>query len=90
MLVEGGASQPNWNEAGVWQTLHALLLAANTTGGNRSDVTQLIPLLETVPPVPDHPAHRPARHRARLRPGRPPLGCGRSTLVSVSSATMVP
>jgi transposase len=44
----------DWNEAGVWQRLHELLLAelrgagllaAITTGGNRNDVTQLLPLI---------------------------------------------
>lgn len=38
------------------------------------------------PPVPDHPLHRPARRRARLRPGRVPLGRGRSD----GAAALVP
>lgn len=37
-------------------------LAATLTGGNRNDVTQLIPLLEAVPPV------RGKRGRPRRRP----------------------
>jgi hypothetical protein len=89
---------------------HGIPLAAITTGGNRNDVTQLIPLIQPSrqsaasaashcaapgictptaamttrstrtqgPPIPDHPVPRPARHRARLRPGRVPLGRGRS------------
>jgi hypothetical protein len=30
---------------------HAIPLAAITTGGNRNDVTQLIPLIQAVPPI---------------------------------------
>ncbi|WP_406433594.1 transposase [Streptomyces sp. NBC_01589] len=88
------------------------------TGGNRNDVTQLLPLIHAVPPIRgkrgrprqrpdvlyadrgyDHniyrrqvrelghpPAHRPARHRARKRPGQEPLvrrsGLRTSALVS--------
>jgi Transposase DDE domain/Putative transposase of IS4/5 family (DUF4096) len=109
----------DWNEAGVWQRLHELLLAelrgagmldfsraavdgshvramkggaktgrspvdrgrtgskhhliveargiplaATVTGGNRNDVTRLIPLLEAVPPI------RGTRGRPRRRPDR--------------------
>jgi transposase len=38
-------------------------LAFTLTGGNRNDVTQLIPLLQAVPPV------RGKRGRSRRRPG---------------------
>lgn len=31
--------------------VHGRPLAANTTGGNRNDVTQLIPLIQAVPPI---------------------------------------
>jgi hypothetical protein len=65
-----------WTEAGVWPTRHELLLAeldlicdaggiplaVTFTGGSRNDVTQLIPLVDAVPPI-------------RRRRGRP---CGRS------------
>jgi transposase len=86
-----------WQQAGVWEQLHALLLAElraagelewsvdrarngskhhllvdatgiplawTVTGGNRNDVTQLVPLLERVPPVrgrPGRPRRRPER-----------------------------
>jgi transposase len=30
---------------------HGIPLAVSLTGGNRNDVTQLIPLLQAVPPV---------------------------------------
>ncbi|MER6573602.1 IS5 family transposase, partial [Streptomyces sp. NPDC001093] len=43
---------------------HGIPLAAITTGGNRNDVTQLIPLLQAVPPV------RGTRGRPRQRPDR--------------------
>jgi hypothetical protein len=39
-------------------------LAATLTGGNRHDVTQLLPLIEAVPPV------RGRRGRPRQRPGQ--------------------
>ncbi|MEY9854888.1 hypothetical protein ABH935_000485 [Catenulispora sp. GAS73] len=39
---------------------HGIPLAAVVTGGNRNDVTQLIPLIEAVPPVRDQPAAREA------------------------------
>jgi Transposase DDE domain len=84
-------------------------LATITTGGNRNDMTQLIPLIEAVPPIRgkrgqllrrphhlyadrgyDHETYRDQVRRfeitphiarrgagTRLRPGRPPLGCGR-------------
>jgi hypothetical protein len=35
-------------------------LAATLTGGNRNDVTQLIPLLQAVPPVRGQPTSTPA------------------------------
>ncbi|MFC4508650.1 MULTISPECIES: IS5 family transposase [Streptomyces] len=41
---------------------HGIPLAASLTGGNRNDVTQLIPLIEAVPPV------RGRRGRPRRRP----------------------
>jgi transposase len=43
---------------------HGIPLAATVTGGNRNDVTQLIPLLEAVPP------NRGTRGRPRRRPDR--------------------
>lgn len=43
---------------------HGIPLAATLTGGNRNDVTQLIPLLQAVPPV------RGRRGRPRQRPDR--------------------
>ena len=39
-------------------------LAATLTGGNRNDITQLIPLIEAIPPV------RGRRGRPRQRPGK--------------------
>jgi Transposase DDE domain len=39
-------------------------LAATLTGGNRNDVTQLIPLIDAIPPV------RGRRGRPRRRPGK--------------------
>ncbi|MFJ3311054.1 IS5 family transposase [Streptomyces sp. NPDC086549] len=41
---------------------HGIPLAASLTGGNRNDVTQLIPLIEAIPPV------RGRRGRPRRRP----------------------
>ena len=41
---------------------HGIPLAAITTGGNRNDVTQLMPLIQAVPPV------RGERGRPRQRP----------------------
>jgi transposase len=41
---------------------HGIPLAATLTGGNRNDVTQLIPLIQAVPPI------RGKRGRARRRP----------------------
>ena len=89
-------------------TAHGIPLAVSLTGGNRNDVTQLMPAdRQAIPPVRGrvgrptrsaptrcyadrgydhdkyrrqvrqrghHARHRPPRHRARLRPGRPPLG----------------
>lgn len=46
---------------------HGIPLAATVTGGNRNDVTQLIPLLQAVPPI------RGRRGRPRQRPDRPRL-----------------
>ncbi|MGW2819028.1 IS5 family transposase [Streptomyces sp. NPDC001415] len=43
---------------------HGIPLAATLTGGNRNDVTQLIPLIQAVPPVRGkrgRPLHRPRR-----------------------------
>src|SRR6266851_226263 len=68
-----------WQEAGVWQRLHELLLvklneadliacgrgsplAVSLTGGNRNDVTEMIPLVDAIPPV------RGRRGRPRRRP----------------------
>ena len=90
-----------WQRAGVWQELHAVLLARlraageldwsravvpapnttssstdpgsrspSVTGGNRNDVTQLIPLLDGVPAV------RGAIGRPRRRPERLIADCG--------------
>jgi transposase len=41
---------------------HGIPLAAITTGGNRNDVTQLLPLIHAIPPI------RGARGRPRRRP----------------------
>jgi hypothetical protein len=41
---------------------HGIPLAVSLTGGNRNDVTQLIPLIEAIPPV------RVRRGRPRRRP----------------------
>jgi transposase len=41
---------------------HGIPLAATVTGGNRNDVTQLIPLIQAVPPI------RGKRGRLRQRP----------------------
>jgi transposase len=43
---------------------HGIPLAATLTGGNRNDVTQLLPLLQAIPPV------RGTRGRPRQRPDR--------------------
>ena len=43
---------------------HGIPLAISLTGGNRNDVTQLIPLIEAIPPV------RGRRGRPRHRPGK--------------------
>ncbi|MFH8775749.1 MULTISPECIES: IS5 family transposase [unclassified Streptomyces] len=43
---------------------HGIPLAASLTGGNRNDVTQLMPLIEAIPPV------RGRRGRPRRRPDR--------------------
>ncbi|MGW2524820.1 transposase [Streptomyces sp. NPDC001617] len=108
-----GPSPMDLGKAGSKQHLiveaHGIPLATITTGGNRNDVTQLIPLIQAVSPIrgkrgqplrrPGHlyadrvhdhevyrdkirrfqipPAPSPARHQARLRPGRVPLGRGR-------------
>ena len=42
---------------------HGIPLAATVTGGNRNDVTQLLPLIHAVPPI------RGKRGRPRRRPG---------------------
>ena len=42
---------------------HGIPLATTLTGGNRNDVTQLIPLIQAVPPI------RGKRGRPRRRPG---------------------
>ncbi|MEU9025854.1 transposase, partial [Actinomadura sp. NPDC048394] len=49
---------------------HGIPLAVSLTGGNRNDVTQLMPLLEAVPPV------RGRIGRPRRRPGRLPADRG--------------
>ena len=41
---------------------HGIPLAISLTGGNRNDVTQLMPLIEAIPPV------RGRRGRPRRRP----------------------
>jgi hypothetical protein len=50
---------------------HSIPLAATLTGGNRNDVTQLIPLLQAVPPIRGArtPTPAPGRgvRRSRLR-----------------------
>ena len=43
---------------------HGIPLAVSLTGGNRNDVTQLIPLIEAIPPV------RGRSGRPRRRPGK--------------------
>ena len=40
---------------------HGIPLAVSLTGGNRSDVTQLMPLIQAVPPVRGRPRRRPPR-----------------------------
>lgn len=60
--------------------VHGIPLAATVTGGNRNDVTQLLPLIHAVPPIRGkrgRPRQRPRRplRRPRLRPRRlPPPG----------------
>ena len=59
----------DWQQAGVWERLHAALLAElhaggeiKLTGGNRNDITQLLALLDRVPHVrgrTGRPRHRP-------------------------------
>jgi transposase len=46
---------------------HGIPLAVTVTGGNRNDITQLLPLLDAVPPVRGKPG-RPHRRRG-IRPG---------------------
>jgi transposase len=46
---------------------HGTPLAALLTGGNRNDVTQLIPLLKAIPPVRGR-VGRPRRKRTRCSP----------------------
>ncbi|NEW76802.1 transposase [Streptomyces rapamycinicus] len=55
---------------------HGIPLAAITTGGNRNDVTQLIPLIQAIPPV------RGKRGQPLCRPKHLPLGRGRSDRVA--------
>jgi len=43
---------------------HGIPLAVSLTGGNRNDVTQLMPLIQAIPPV------RGRRGRPRRRPGQ--------------------
>jgi hypothetical protein len=43
---------------------HGIPLAVSLTGGNRNDITQLIPLVQAIPPV------RSRRGRPRQRPDR--------------------
>jgi hypothetical protein len=47
---------------------HAIPLAAITTGGNRNDVTQLIPLIQAVPPIRgcDHEVYRDKVRRFQI------------------------
>ena len=45
---------------------HGIPLAISLTGGNRNDVTQLIPLIEAIPPVRGRRG-RPASARSGLR-----------------------
>ncbi|MDX3695730.1 transposase [Streptomyces europaeiscabiei] len=50
--------------------VHGSPLAANTIGGNRNDVTQLIPLIQAVPPIRSkrgQPLRRPRYLYARPR-----------------------
>ena len=38
---------------------HGIPLAVSLTGGNRNDITQLMPLLQAIPPVHGRPRQRP-------------------------------
>lgn len=52
-------------------------LAVTLTGGNRNDVTQLMPLPGAIPPVRGkvgRPRQRPPRYTPQLGTGRPPAG----------------
>ena len=49
---------------------HGIPLAVCLTGGNRNDVTQLMPLIKAIPPV------RGRRGRPRRRPDQVYAGCG--------------
>ena len=44
---------------------HEIPLAVSLTGGNRNDITQLMPLIQAIPPVRGREA---ARGRTRMRP----------------------
>ncbi|ABW13746.1 hypothetical protein Franean1_4362 [Parafrankia sp. EAN1pec] len=59
-------------------------LAAIVTGGNRHDVTQLIGLVEAIPPD-----HRPPRETPRHRPG-PPALARRAHLVRREALCCIP
>src|SRR5437763_1326400 len=78
-------------------------LAWTLTGGNRNDITQLIPLLERVPPVRGRPGrprrrpqrltadraydHRPQRRQLRARGIRPEIAQRKTEHGSGSAAT---
>lgn len=50
---------------------HGIPLAAITTGGNRNDVTQLIPLIQTVPSIRSERGQPTAPPQAPVRRSRP-------------------
>jgi hypothetical protein len=60
--AEPGRSCPARLEAPLITEAHGIPLAISLTGGNRNDVTQLMPLIEAIPPV------RGRRGRPRQRP----------------------
>ncbi len=50
-MVERLTRHPGRKRHPEWLVFWGIPLAATLTGGNRNDVTQLIPLLQAVPPV---------------------------------------
>ena len=50
MIIAGSGSRPTAS-SNSRALAHGILLATLTTGENRNDVTQLIPLSEAIPPI---------------------------------------